>query len=97
MRFTVLAAACALAVLHGAAGAQAPTAPATAPLTLADAQRQAESASPAVRLRQAQLAAAEGLRQQASALLANNPELSLERSRTQTRQSPLPDERSNGW
>lgn len=95
MQTPVLAAACVLAVFHGLAGAQAPTT-ATA-LTLAEAQRLAESASPAVRLREAQLSAAEGLRQQASTLLANNPELSLERSNRQTRQVPLPDERSSGW
>ena len=48
-------------------------------------------------MREAQLAAVEGARQQASSLLANNPELSLERSRTQTRVTPPPDERSSGW
>ncbi len=106
MRFPVLVAACMaslLAVAHGLAGAQAPASPSApfpAPppaLTLAEAQRQAEQASPAVKLREAQLAAAEGARQQASSPLANNPELSLERSRTQTRVTPPPDERSNGW
>ena len=103
MRFPVLVAACVLAALQGSGGAQTAAAPPaltpapTPALTLAVAQRLAESASPAVRLREAQLAAAEGARQQASALLANNPELSLEHSRTQTRQAPLPDERSNGW
>ncbi len=95
MRFPVLAAACVLAVMPSLAGAQAP---ATAPaLTLADAMRLAASASPAVRLREAQLAAAEGARRDASTLLANNPELSLERSGTRTRQTALPDERSTGW
>lgn len=98
MRFPVLAAACLaclLAAAHGLAGAQAPASPSA--LTLAEALRQAELASPAVKLREAQLAAAEGARQQASSLLANNPELSVERSRTQTRVMPPPDERSNGW
>ena len=81
MRFPVLAAACLaclLAAAHGLAGAQAPASPSA--LTLAEALRQAELASPAVKLREAQLAAAEGARQQASSLLANNPELSVERS-----------------
>ncbi len=95
MRFPVLAVACVLAAVHGLAGAQAPAAPPE--LTLAEALRLAEAASPAVKLREAQLAAAEGARQQASTLLANNPELSVERSRTQTRVTPPPDERSNGW
>ncbi len=98
MRFPVLVAACMagiLAAAHGSAGAQTPDSPPA--LTLPEALRQAELASPAVKLREAQLAAAEGARQQASSLLANNPELSVERSRTQTRVTPPPDERSSGW
>ena len=98
MRFPVLVAACMaslLAAAHGFAGAQAPASPPA--LTLPEALRQAEQASPAVKLREAQLAAVEGARQQASSLLANNPELSVERSRTQTRLTPPPDERSDGW
>ena len=98
MRFPVLAAACMaglLAAVHGLAGAQAPASPFA--LTLNDALRQAELASPVVKLREAQLAAAEGARQQASSLLANNPELSVGRNRTQTRVTPSPDERSSGW
>jgi cobalt-zinc-cadmium efflux system outer membrane protein len=98
MRFRVLAVACVLAAAHTLAGAQTPAA-AAAPtsLTLAEAMRLAEAASPAVRLREAQLAAAEGARQEASTLLANNPELSLERSDMRTRVSPPRDERSKGW
>lgn len=98
MRFPVLVAACIaslLATAHGVASAQAPAS--NPALTLTEALRQAELASPAVKLREAQLAAAEGARQQASSLLANNPELSVERSRTQTRVTPPPDERANGW
>ena len=98
MRFPVLAAACLaclFATAHGPAGAQVPASPPA--LTLAEALRQAEVASPAVKLREAQLAAAEGARQQASSLLANNPELSVGQSRTQTRVTPPPNERSNGW
>ena len=98
MRFPVLVATCMvglLAAAHGLAGAQAPASPPE--LILAEALWQAEQASPAVKLREAQLAAAEGARQQAASVLANNPELSVERSRTQTRAMPPPDERSNGW
>ena len=95
MQFPALAAACVLAALHGLAGAQALSP--LPPLTLVEAQRLAELGSPAVRLREAQLSATDGLRQQASTLLANNPELSLERSNKQTRQVPLPDDRSTGW
>ena len=56
MRFPVLAAACMaglLAAVHGLAGAQAPASPFA--LTLNDALRQAELASPVVKLREAQL------------------------------------------
>jgi cobalt-zinc-cadmium efflux system outer membrane protein len=95
MRFPLVALALALAAIANPAGAQPAAAPTT--LTLNEAMRLAEAAHPSVRAREAQLAAAEGARQQASTLLANNPELSLERSRTQTRITPPPDERSNGW
>ncbi len=70
---------------------------ASTPLTLAQAQHQAQSASPAVQLLQAQLAAAEGARQQAAPRLANNPELSIERSTKHSRQPGQPDERGTGW
>ena len=95
----LVVAALAAASLHGTAAAQtATTAPASAlPLTLAEAQRLAETASAAVRLREAQLAAAEGQRQAASTLLANNPELGLERSSTRTRNNPSPDDSARGW
>lgn len=95
MRFPVLAAACVLAAVHGLAGAQAPAA--SPELTLAEALRLAERASPAVKLREAQLAAAEGAREQASAFFASNPELSVEQSNTQPRRLPSLDVRSNGW
>ncbi|MBA4178701.1 MAG: TolC family protein [Leptothrix sp. (in: Bacteria)] len=98
MRFRFLAAACVLAAAHALAGAQTPAASlAAVPLTLAEAMRLAEAASPAIRLREAQLAAAEGARREASTLLANNPELSLQRSDLRTRVNPAPDERSKGW
>lgn len=95
MRFSVLAAACALATSSGFTGAQAPAA--SPLLTYVQALRLAESGSPVVKLREAQLAAAEGVRQQASTLLANNPELSIERRSKSTRQSSQPDENSSGW
>lgn len=95
MRFPVFVAACLLAASHALVGAQSPGAQAA--LTLSDVLRLAEEASPAVKLREAQLAAAEGARQQASTLFSSNPELSIERSRLQTRLNPPPDERSNGW
>lgn len=105
MRLPIVVAACLLAAAHGLADAQAPVGPVVpqappasqAPLTLSETLRLAELASPAVKLRQAQLAAAEGAQQQASTWLASNPELSVERSRTQTRLMPPPDERSSGW
>lgn len=112
MRLPIVVAACLLAAVPGLADAQAPAGPVApyaptvtpsgAPplsqtLTLAEALRLAELASPAVKLREAQLVAADGAQQQAAALLANNPELSIERSRTQTRLTPPPDERSSGW
>ncbi|HSW04579.1 TolC family protein [Aquabacterium sp.] len=95
MRLPLIAVACLLAAAPGLATAQAPTTPPA--LTLSDALRLAVQVSPAVKLREAQLAAAEGARHQASTLLANNPELSLERSRTQTRLTPPPDDRSSAW
>jgi cobalt-zinc-cadmium efflux system outer membrane protein len=78
MRLPMPAAVLLLAFLAGAADAQTD---AGAALTLAEAMRLAESASPIVRAREAQLAAAEGTRREAAAPLFNNPELSLERGR----------------
>ncbi|TWO67995.1 TolC family protein [Caenimonas sedimenti] len=79
MRFPLLA----LASVLCAAVAQGQTlgAPTSTPLTLGDAIRLAEVASPALRAREAQLASGEGLRQEAASLLANNPELGFEQSR----------------
>ena len=92
MRFPLLALAFLLAASNGTASAQS-TSPA-GPLTLAEAMRLAETANPAVRAREAQLAAAEGARREAQPLLFNNPELSTERTR---RRSGLPDGRANEW
>ncbi|MBL8348482.1 MAG: TolC family protein [Rubrivivax sp.] len=95
MRSVFLVAALVVATLAGRALAQAN--PPTPALTLAEVQRLAEAASPAVRLRQAQLASAEGAQSAASRLLAHNPELNLERSSTRTRLTPPPDENARGW
>ena len=82
MRFPLMALACLLAAAAlPATPAIAQSASAAAPLTLAEAMRLAETAQPSVRAREAQLAAAEGARREASALLFNNPELSTERTR----------------
>lgn len=93
MRFPCLAAALVLAVAPTLAGAQAVG---PAPLTLAEVLRLAETASPAVLSRQAQLSAAEGARREAASPLFNNPELSLQRNSNRVRQSPLPDDRYGG-
>ena len=92
MRFPVLALALVLAANAPPASAQG--ASRSAPLTLAEAMRLAETAHPIVRSREAQLAAAEGSRREASALLFNNPELSTDRTR---RRAGAPDGRVNEW
>jgi len=79
MRFSILALALALAAITPPASAQSESSAAL--LTLAEAMRLAETAHPIVRAREAQLAAAEGSRREASALLFNNPELSTEQTR----------------
>lgn len=91
MRFTLLALAIVLAASTVPAGAQTAG---TGPLTLAEALRLAETASPAVRAREAQLAAAEGSRREAASLLFNNPELSVERRR---RRATAPDGSASEW
>lgn len=63
-------------------------------LTLAEAMRLAETAHPLVRTRQAQLVAAEALRQEAAAPFFNNPDLSLERTH---RDANAPDSSSKDW
>ena len=51
------------------------------PLTLAEAMRRAEAASPVVLAREAQLAAVEGRQREAGRLLFNNPSLTVEGAR----------------
>lgn len=92
MRFPLLALAIVLAASTVPARAQ--TATGAGPLTLAEALRLAETASPAVRTREAQLAAAEGSRREAASLLFNNPELSVERTR---RRVTTPDGSASEW
>jgi cobalt-zinc-cadmium efflux system outer membrane protein len=67
---------------------------ATAPLTLEEAWRIAEEASPPLRSAQAALSAAEGELAESRAPLWNNPEASLERERTRI---PQAGGRENGW
>lgn len=64
------------------------------PLTLAEARRLAETNSPVVRAREAQLVAAEGSRREASSFLFNNPELSVEHTR---RQAGAPNGSAREW
>nr|WP_316643068.1 TolC family protein [uncultured Roseateles sp.] len=66
-------------------------------LNLGDALRLAEDANPALRTKQAQLDAAQGLRADASALLYNNPQLSVERTHRDVPQASLPTERRKEW
>ena len=91
MRFPLLALAFVLAASTVPASAQTAD---SSPLTLAEALRLAEIASPAVRAREAQLAAAEGSRREAASLLFNNPELSVERTR---RSAATPDGNAREW
>jgi outer membrane protein, heavy metal efflux system len=92
MRFPILALAFVLVAFTVPAGAQ--TAAGAGPLTLAEALRLAEAGSPAVRAREAQLAAAEGSRREAASFLFNNPELSVEWTR---RRSAGPDGNTREW
>ena len=92
MRFPLVALALALAAIATPAGAQPAAAPTT--LTLNEAMRLAEAAHPSVRAREAQLAAAEGTRSEAAALLFNNPELSTEAIR---RRADAPVGSWNEW
>ena len=74
-----------------------PLAVTAAPLTLDEAFRIAENANPALRSARATLHAAEGQIAESRGLLWNNPEVSLERSRTRIPEAPSPGNRENGW
>jgi len=106
MRFKTLALAGALAVCPwlchaqataAMAGPQASELSATPPLTLDEALRLADTAHPAIRLKQAQRAAAEGARADAAAPLYNNPQLALENTRRTVPQAGLPGARRSEW
>jgi outer membrane protein, heavy metal efflux system len=92
MRFPILALAFVLAASTAPASAQTPAG--TGPLSLAEAMRLAEAGNPAVRSREAQLAAAEGARREAASPLFNNPELSVENTR---RRATAPDGSTREW
>lgn len=66
-------------------------------LTLVEAWRLAEEANPVFKSKQAQLAAAEGAQTDAHALLFNNPQISLERTRRNIPQTGLSIERQKEW
>ena len=96
MRFKTLALASAMAACPWLAHAQTPTPPADLQaartmLTLDAAWRLADAAHPALKAKQAQLAAAEGIRADAGAPLYNNPQITLENTR---RSVPQADHRS---
>ena len=91
MQFPVLALAVVLAASIAHASAQTSS---TGPLSLGEAMRLAETAHPALRAREAQLAAAEGSQREAASALFNNPTLSAERTR---RRADAPDGRANEW
>jgi len=74
--------------------ASAPTNPA---LTLEEAWRLAALSNPALRSREAQLAAAEGARVDAGAALYNNPQLTLENTRRSVPSAGSPTERRSEW
>lgn len=78
MRLPMMAAAVVLAACSAQSSAQLATAPV---LTLAESIRLAQMASPAVRAKEAQLAAAEGLEREAAAPFATNPAVSVEQTR----------------
>ena len=103
MRSTTLALACTLLLLllFETASAQVTGAEAEAvsltPLTLQEALARAAVASPGLRTKQAQLAAAEGASRDAHALLFNNPQLSGDLTRRQVPQAGIGNERRREW
>lgn len=112
MRKTVCARlllACLFAAMHARPSlGQAATSPTTLPapvvqstatntLTLTQAWQWAQSANSVIKLKTAQLAAAEGMSRDANALLFNNPQLSMEGARRDVPQSELPPEQRSEW
>lgn len=103
MQLMTPAVVCALSLLSAPGFAQA-TPPATvasaaalAPLTLNEALAQAALANPALRAKQAELAAAEGARTDANRFLFNNPQISLDKIQRQVPQTGGGDARVNEW
>lgn len=97
-----------LPFLAAAGSAQQPSPPKTPPtsaaapaavraLTLPEALRFAEAANPALRSRQAQLSAAEGLRRDAAGMLFNNPQLSVDQVRRSVPRDGAGTERRSEW
>ncbi len=68
-----------------------------APLTLQEALVRAAQANPALRSKQAELAAAEGLNSDARSLLFNNPQLAFDKTRRLVPQTGMATERRNEW
>jgi len=104
MRPNMLALACTLIFLSAPGFGQVAqvgrgASPATelAPLTLAEALARAALANPALRAKQAQLAAAEGFNTDAKSLLFNNPQLSVDQTRRLVPQSGVSTQRRNEW
>lgn len=83
--------------LSSTQSSQRPANAAAAPLTLPEVLRFAASANPALRAKQAQLAAAQGTQTDANALLFNNPQLSTDLTRRSVPQAGLSDERRREW
>jgi cobalt-zinc-cadmium efflux system outer membrane protein len=107
MRYDTLALATAFCLLPGLASAQTTTPAAATPwavsagtssrtLTLQEALALVQAANPALRAKQAQLAAAEGQATDAASWLANNPQLSAERTRRLV-PTTSSTERRNEW
>ncbi len=71
--------------------------PELAPLTLQEAVTRAAQANPALRAKQAQLDAAQGLNTDAKSLLFNNPQLAFDKTRRLVPQAGMGTERRNEW
>ena len=102
MRPKTLALACTLFLISVPAFAQstspvATSTPELAPLTLQEALARAAQANPALRSKQAELAAAEGLNSDARSLLFNNPQLAFDKTRRLVPQAGMMTERRNEW
>jgi cobalt-zinc-cadmium efflux system outer membrane protein len=82
----MVAVACALSA--AASQGQTLQIPKSPPLSLADAISRAELANPAIRAREAQQAAGEGLRREAASILFNNPQFSFEQARRRAPGAP---------